>query len=159
MSGISSVARPLSHRPPLAPRTTTSLTSSTLSGSITASPQALTALQVNPGLPDNVMKQVEQAVTSALQKSKPTDDPTTVIHDAIEAVLKKNRGSLSQSSPTNPDDKDADGTQRLFNQTLQAYGISPQQFRAQLASAVHQLTGNHPSVSSFPPGVVLDTSA
>ena len=159
MSAISSLVRPLGHRPPLPARTTTSLTSSTLSGLITASPQALTALQSNPGFPDSVMKQVEEAVTSALQKSKPTDDPTTVIHDAIEAVLKKNRGSLSQPSTTTPDDKDADGTQRLFNQTLQAYGVSPPQFRAQLASAVHQLTGSHSSVSSFPSGVVLDTSA
>ena len=159
MSSISSLARPLTHRPPFSPRPTTSLTSSTLSGSITASTQALGGLQPGAALPDGVMKQIEQAVTTALQKSKPTEDPNTVVHDAIMSVLKKNRRSLSPGAGTAPDPKDPDGTQRLFNQTLQAYGISPQQFNAQLASAVHQL-GNGPSnLSSFPPGLVVDTAA
>jgi hypothetical protein len=105
------------------------------------------------------MKQVEQAVTSALQSSKPTDDPKKVIQNAIQAVLKKNKSAAQQDSDTDVDATDSDGTQRTFNQTLQAYGISPQQFQAQLLTAVHQVGGMHSNFSSFPPGIVLDTAA
>jgi len=159
MSAISSLAHAHPHRFASGSRITTSLTSSTLSGSVTASTQALGALQSNGGLSDGVMKQVEQAVTSALQSSKPTDDPHQVVRNAILLVLKKNRNSPQQDSNNTADTTDADGTQRTFNQTLQAYGISPQQFRAQLLSAVHQLGSGQQNVSSFPPGIVLDTAA
>jgi hypothetical protein len=161
MSAISSVGRTPHYRIPgsAAPsRTTTSLTSSTLSGSITGSAQALGALQANAGLSGDVIKQIEQAVTSALQSSKPTDDPHKVVQNAILSVLKKNAGANGKGG-SDADTTDSDGTHRTFNQTLQAYGISPQQFRAQLLAAVHQTGGGASSISSFPPGTVLDTAA
>jgi len=160
MSAISSLGRPHPHRiPPGANRTTTSLTSSTLSGSITASSQALSSLQGNAARSPGVMKQIEQAVTSALQSSKPTDDPKKVIQNAILSVLKKNKGATQQDPDSDADATDSDGTHRTFNQTLQAYHISPQQFQAQLLAAVHQVGGVHSNISSFPPGIVLDTAA
>ena len=160
MSAISSFVNASHHRVASgSPRPTTSLTSSTLSGSVTASNQALSALQGNAGIPDGVLKQIEQAVTSALQSSKPTDDPLKVVRDTIVSVLKKNKGKTRKDGDVNVDGTDADGTHRTFNQTLQAYGISPQQFRAQVAAAVHQVGGGHSNVSSFPAGVMLDTAA
>ena len=156
MSAISSVARP--HRVLHAsPRATTSVSSSMLSGSVTASPQALAAVSDNPGLSSGVMKQIEQAVTSALQASKPTDDPRKVIQNAIASVLKNKNAKTDGDHDADP--SDSDGTHRTFNQTLQAYGISPQQFRAQLLAAVQKMGGGQINVSSFPAGMVLDTAA
>jgi hypothetical protein len=158
MSAVSSLGRPHAHRMSPAARATTSVSSSTLSGSVTGSGQAL-GLEPDAGLSDGVMKQIEQAVTSELQSSKPTDDPHKVIQNAILSVLKKNGKGFGRGADAGADTTDADGTHRTFNQTLQAYGISPQQFRAQLLAAVHQTGATRSTVSSFPPGIVLDTAA
>jgi len=139
----------------------TSLTSATLSGSVTGSSQLLSSVSGKGSVPSGLMKQIEQAVTSALQSSKPTDDPHQVVQNAINSVLKKNGGlAATQGADAASDPSDTDGTQRTFQQTLQAYGITPQQVGDQLATALHQsAAAGQSNLSSFPPGLVLDTSA
>jgi hypothetical protein len=168
MSSIAGVGRSVHH--PHFPKTakspstdSTSLTASTLSGTVTGSLPALGAASAQGKIPSGVLKQIEQAVTKALQSSKPTDDPHKVIQEAITGVLKKNAGSPSSQDASASDTTDADGTHRTFDQTLQAYGVTPQQFRAQVLVAMHA-TGSSPTagtasnISSFPPGLVLDTA-
>jgi hypothetical protein len=170
MSSIAGVGRSVHH--PHFPKTaklpstdSTSLTASTLSGTVTGSLPALGAASTQAKIPSGLLKQIEQAVTNALQTSKPTDDPHKVIRDAITNVLKKNAGSpSSQDDASASDTTDADGTHRTFDQTLQAYGVTPQQFRAQVLAAIHAAgasptAGTASNISSFPPGLVLDTAA
>jgi hypothetical protein len=168
MSSISGVGRSHhGHYPKIAKSlstdpVSTSLTPSAPSGSVTGSIPALGTAAPLPKLPGGVLKQIEQAVTSALQASKPTDDPHQVIRDAIANVLKQNKSAASnQDDSSTPDTSDADGTHRTLDQTLQAYGISPKQFSAQLSAALHAANPNSTAsnISSFPPGLVLDTTA
>jgi hypothetical protein len=167
MSAISGIAQRTAHRmhfkaaalkPPAAD--STNVTSGSLSGSVTGSSQLLSSISGKSTVPPGLMKQIEQAVTSALQSSKPTDDPHQVVQNAIASVLKKNGGTaVTQGAGAAGDASDADGSQRTFQQTLQAYGITPQQFGAQLASALHPTSAGQSNLSSYPPGLVLDTSA
>ena len=139
------------------PATATSITSPTLAGSVTGNAGAIAPASGDLRLNPAKLKQIERAVTGALQAARPTDDPRQVVRVAIASALKS--PAAAPTSDTHPD-ADADGSHRTFVQTLTAYGISPQQFRAELVSAVQQASGNpQPAVSSFPPGIVLDTAA
>lgn len=130
----------------------TSVTTSSIDGSITGS---LGALATAGGAR---LSRIEKAVIKALQKSGPTADANTVVQKAIASAIR------------NPaDDSDVaggigdDGTHQLFLQTLSAYGVTPEQFHSDLLAAMQKVqAGSHgqtSTTSSFPAGLVLDTSA
>src|SRR6266404_3835425 len=101
------------------------------SGSVTGSAGALSGAARLPVLNAGTINEIEKAVTAALQSAKPTDDPRKVVRDAIAAALKKTAGTPADGEGDEGQiAADADGTHRTFVQTLAAYGISPQQFRA-----------------------------
>ena len=128
-----------------------------------------------------MFKKIEQAVTSALQsaQSNSSADPNQIVQDAIAKAFQadgKAQGQ-TQANPTGSDpdgngDGSANGTGSAsgtsstngFLQTLQSYGISPQQFHADLLAAVQatQAGGQvDPSAAfkNFPPGSLVDASA
>jgi hypothetical protein len=146
------------------PASTTSTTANSLSGTVTASPSTLAgALGQTQGKHHKhgkLFKQIEQSVTSALQSASPTADPNKVVQDAIAKVLSDSSAS-SQATVTSDADADSDGTQQTFVQTLQAFGITPDQFKNDLTAAMQSARGGNAggaTVSSFPPGLFLDTA-
>lgn len=133
-----------------------------------------------------MFKQIQSAVTSALQTAQAngTDqDPNKVIEDAISSVLKNagNGTSATGSSTTtgstqSATDPDGDGdggasgaaegsesAQQSFFQGLQALGVDPQQFHQDFLAAVQNAQNGNvdPSTAfqSFPPGSGVDTFA
>jgi hypothetical protein len=145
------------------PASTTSTTGNAVSGTVTASPSTLAgALSQTKGKHHKhgkLFKQIEQSVTSALQSAGPTADPNKVVQDAITKVL--NGSSASKATAGAEADADNDGTQQTFVQTLQAFGITPDQFRDDLAAALQNARGgstNDATVSSFPQGLFVDTA-
>jgi hypothetical protein len=116
------------------------------------------------------LKQIQDAVTSALQSAQTsgsTTDPNKVIEDAITQVLKNNNSTPSTStasatattSPSSGAAPDTDGdsagaastssgatsgatsAQQSFFATLQSMGISPKQFRQDFLAAVKDAQG------------------
>jgi hypothetical protein len=142
--------------------TTTSATANSISGNVIASPAMLSGLSPGkhrrPG--GAVIKQIQQAVTKALQSSGPTSDPNKVVQDAITSVLKQG-GPKQQGAAGSDADGDDDGTQQTFAQTLSAFGITPEQFRNDLAAALQNARpagANGANVTSFPPGLLVDAA-
>jgi hypothetical protein len=124
-------------------------------------------------------QKLEQAVTTALQMasaSGSTADPNQTIADAIAQVFGNNNsaatpGSTTTTTPaatTGDGDTDAAGqteggeAQQSFFQTLQAFGVTPQQFQQDLLSAIQNAQGGNvdPSTAfqSFPPGTAVDAA-
>ena len=125
-----------------------------------------------------MFKKIEDAVTSALQSAQSdgssSSDPNQTIEDAISKVLNGASSSTDPSQTSTDADGDNDGTQaangndsasrQAFFQTLQQYGIDPQQFRQDLMSAFQQAKNGgtaDPSTAfkSFPPGTAVDVAA
>jgi len=104
-----------------------------------------------------LMSKIESAVIQALQSSpaSSTSNPNQVIQNAISQVLD---GTNSTQSTTNTDD---DSLQSTFLQTLQQYGVDPQQFRQDLLTAMQNSAGGTmtPGNASqyFPAGSLLNT--
>jgi hypothetical protein len=166
MAAISAISNLTQNLYPLAHEftspTTTSATATSISGTVTASPATLAGVEHSThrkhGGP--LLKQIEQAVTRALQSSGPAADPNKVVQDAITSVLKQG-GSKARGAGALDADGDDDGTQQTFVQTLTAFGITPEQFRKDLAAAIqnaHTSAAGVPNVSSFPPGLLLDAA-
>jgi hypothetical protein len=116
------------------------------------------------------LKQIQNAVTSALQSAQSngsTSNPNKIVEDAISQVLGNNNAAVS---PTGTD-ADGDGpgasmptsaasrTQAFF-QTLQSFGVSPQQFQQDLLSAVKDAqngtVNSSTAFQNFPLGSTLD---
>jgi hypothetical protein len=113
------------------------------------------------------MQTIQDAVTNALQSAKENGssaDPNTVIKTAIEQIL----GGTNNSSPTDPTTTttpttDNDSAQSVFNQTLQSFGVDPQQFRNDFLSAIKDTQNGQPVSTanifgSFPTGTQVDTT-
>lgn len=150
MSSISAVARHHHH----AISASTSSSATPASGTLTALADALSPASASktPQAGQGLLKQIESAVTGALQSAPSSADPNQVVQKAIENVLK---------NPNADSDGDDDGTdpvtaQKTFAQTLKSFGVTPDQFQKDLAGAV-QSVQNASSTSSFPPGTFLDT--
>lgn len=98
--------------------------------------------------------QIQQAVTSALQ-SGGSSNANAAIQTAIAQVLKSNAGTIanpnfSAPAPTNQ-------SAQSFLQTLQANGVTPQQFQNDLLAAMQEEGVNPQSVASqIPPGLLVD---
>jgi len=126
-------------------------------------------------------KQIEDAVTSALQSAQSggsSSEPNKVIEDAIAKVFSQNGSALS-TQPTNGQatasdsdgDHDASGkadnaansATQTFLQTLQKFGVDPQQFHQDLLAAIKDAQNGQANPSSvfqnFPPGSTVDTLA
>jgi hypothetical protein len=148
------------------PTPATSTTANSISGTVTTSPATLaSALQQAKGKGHKhgggMLKKIEQAVTSALQSSSPSADPNQVVQDAIANALKQGANPQSTSVTDTDGDNDA-AAQQTFLQTLKSFGITPERFRNDLATAIQnsQKGGTSgSSVSAFPPGLFLDTAA
>src|SRR5579884_1828164 len=119
---------------------------------------------------------IESAVTDALQSAQAsgnTSDPNQVIQDAIAKVFKDNGiggpSSTTTGQKANGADRDNDGdthaagqadgndpAQQAFLQTLQSFGVDPQQFHADFLAAVKDAQGGQvdPStvLKNLPPG-------
>ena len=118
-------------------------------------------------------KQIQDAVTTALQSSQKggdsSADPNKIIEDAIAKILQNNT-SASGGAPQGAGNAngDADGSAgsasavngQSFQQLLQSFGVSPQQFRQDFLSAVKDAQGGQmnpaTALQSFPVGSTLD---
>ena len=138
----------------------TSSSASSASGTLTALTDALnpsaSSASNTPTAAQGLFKQIENAVTGALQSAPSNADPNQVVQKAIANVLKNPNSSDDGDGDISP--ADAAKTQKTFAQTLQSFGITPDQFQKDLAGAV-QSTQSAAGTSSFPPGVFLDTTA
>jgi hypothetical protein len=125
-------------------------------------------------------KQIQDAVTSALQtaqQSGSTTDPNQIVEDAISKVLQNSTsgtgtsatGTASAADPDGDGDPQSStsgatsgtsGTQS-FLQTLQSFGIDPQQFHQDFLSAVKDAQNGNSNAAtafqSFPVGSTVDT--
>jgi hypothetical protein len=134
-----------------------------------------------------LFKQIQQAVTSALQQNDSSGtpvDPNQVIEDAIENVLQQNQaGSTSttgtsttgtattanaqtnSSGTSGKSSGSAAGTsnQQAFAALLAQNGVNAQQFQQDLLSALQGANGGQfdaaTAFQSFPPGSIVDTLA
>lgn len=161
----------------LSGNTSTPSTSSTTSTSSAISSAAQTIAQAAQGIGQamqgghhhhhgGALKQIQNAVTNALQTAQASgsnSDPNTIVEDAIAQVLGNNNAAVSStpggadaSASTSP----AINTQNFF-QTLQSFGVTPQQFQQDLLSAVKDAQSgtinNSTAFQSFPIGSTLDT--
>ncbi len=131
-------------------------------------------------------KKIEDAVTSALQsaQSNSSSDPNQIIEDALAKVLSADPTASNPATSANANgvtpaaDSDGDtnssGTsnaasatsttpssaKQSFFQTLQSFGVSPQQFHSDFLAAIKDAQGGQvdpgTAFQSFPPGVNLD---
>jgi hypothetical protein len=130
-----------------------------------------------------ISSQLESAITSALQNANGTTgstsstgstdstDANSVITNAIASFLQSsangttNTTSGTDSSATGSTSGTPTDPQSAFLQLLQSNGVDPQQFHADLFSAIQTAQQNGTQVdfskvfSSFPPGSVVDTVA
>jgi hypothetical protein len=118
------------------------------------------------------MKQIQDAVTNALQtaqSSGSSSDPNKIIEDAIAKVLQNNNAASTGAMQGSTGDADGDGggstgasaTQgQSFQQLLQSFGVSPQQFHQDFLSAVKDAQGGQmnplTALQSFPVGSMVD---
>lgn len=109
------------------------------------------------------LKQIQDAVTNALQSAQASgsnSDPNTIVEDAIAQVLGNNNAAVSSTSGSNESTSPTINTQNFY-QTLQSYGVTPQQFQQDLLSAVKDAqTGtvsNGTAFQNFALGGTLNT--
>lgn len=125
---------------------------------------------------------IASAVTDALQSAQAsgnTSDPNKVIEDAIAKVFQNNGTAPSSATggqKAGGSDPDGDGdihsagkagdgnpAQQAFFQTLQSFGVDPQQFHADFLAAVKDAQGGQVDASTvlknLPPGSQVDTFA
>jgi hypothetical protein len=163
------------------PSTATSSTSSTSTDPAQALGQVLQGGHHHHHHGSGSLKQIQDAVTSALQTAQSTGsatDPNKIVEDAIAQIL-KNGTSSSSTSGTQLTDSDPDGaanpaatgstgtsqnsnTQAFFS-TLQSLGISPNQFQQDFLAAIKDAQGGqvNPATAfqSVPLGTAVDTLA
>jgi hypothetical protein len=123
---------------------------------------------------------IQSAVSNALQQAQSGDatDPNQAIQNAIESVLKgggdptngaSTDGSTSLTDPSATDpsattaaSSDPQQSQSAFFQTLQQFGVDPQQFHQDFLSALQNAQNGNADPSSvfqsFPPGSAIDTT-
>lgn len=119
------------------------------------------------------MKQIQDAVTNALQtaqSSGSSTDPNQIIEDAIAKVLQNNNSATSSNGAQGAADPDGDGdapggatgsnNAQSFQQLLQSVGVSPQQFHQDFLAAVKDAQGGQmnplTALQSFPVGSTVD---
>jgi hypothetical protein len=139
----------------------------------------------NSGGQDALFTQLQQTVTSALQSAEQDGtDPNTAIEDAISKIFQNNNsatGTLGTAGSTGTNSEAAQantpasltgtssssttpGTSsaQAFFQTLQSFGVDPQQFHQDFLAAAQgaQNGSTDPSAAfqSFPPGSLIDTT-
>ena len=123
----------------------TSSTNNTSGASGTGSASASSSTGKPSAAKRALFKQIQQAVTAALQSTGPGTDKNAAVKDAISKVL---QDYGSPSSVDSDDDNDGDpgstasttaaskNSIESFFKTLSANGITAQQFNADLTSAV-----------------------
>lgn len=121
------------------------------------------------------MKQLQDAVTNALQTAQSSGssaDPNKIIEDAIAKLLQNDNGATTGTTQGAAADPDGDGdgsagatgapgtSAQSFQQLLQSFGVSPQQFHQDLLSAVKDAQGGQinplTALQSFPVGSMVD---
>jgi hypothetical protein len=120
-----------------------------------------------------LFKQIEAAVTSALQSAKSsgsTADPNTIIQNAIAGVLQKNgvtntNSATGQTAAATRAVGQAGSNQQsvqAFLQLLQANGINAQQFQADFLAAVKNAQNGKvnpaTALQALPPGTGVNTT-
>jgi len=130
-------------------------------GSLGARNPFLSGGQFDPSPDANLFQSIQQSVTSALSSAQGNSaaDANQVVQQAISQAIQQS-GTGSTSSTGN--DGGTDSTQSFFD-TLQSYGISPQQFQSSFLSAVQQAQqGGGIDTSSvfsgFPTGLSVNTA-
>jgi len=121
-------------------------------------------------------QQIQSAVTQALQQasSDPNADPNQIIEDAIQKAIQSDPSSSDDpstassttsapSTASTPSTADSSGGIVGFVQSLQSYGVTPQQFHQDFLNAVKNAQNGNvdpaAAFQSFPPGVGVDTTA
>jgi hypothetical protein len=117
------------------------------------------------------LEKIQDAVTNALQSAQAggsSANPNAVIKTAIEQIL---AGTNNVTPPTTSTTTATPGTtttpstttQSTFAQTLQSYGVDPQQFRNDFLAALQDAQNGQPVntaniFGSFPTGTQVDTT-
>jgi hypothetical protein len=121
------------------------------------------------------LKAIQNAVTQALQQAQSagtTADPNKIVEDAIAKIFKNGITSPDQTSANDAltgqavDDPSAansdfpDASTSTFLETLQSFGVSPNQFQSDFTAAVKDAqngsTNLATAMQSFPNGSALD---
>jgi hypothetical protein len=124
------------------------------------------------------MSKISSAVTSALEEAQSSgsdSDPNQTIQNAIAQLLSGNSGntqasngttsaaSQSASSSGNATGETNGTSPQSFLQTLQSYGVDPQQFRQDFLAALQSANGGQTGTNSMwqalPAGSLVDTQA
>lgn len=115
------------------------------------------------------LQQIQDAVTNALQSAQSngsTANPNKIVEDAISQVLGNNNAAVSPTGTaaagaTASTSTSAASRTQAFFQTLQSFGVSPQQFQQDLLSAVKDAqngtVNSSTAFQNFPLGSALDT--
>jgi len=113
----------------------------------------------------NFFQSLQQSVAGALTsvQGNTSADPNQVIEQAITNALKQAGGSSSSDSDSDSDSNTSTSAGQSLSDTLQSYGISPQQFQTDFLSAVQQSQQGQtvdPSTvfSGFPTGLSVNTA-
>jgi hypothetical protein len=112
------------------------------------------------------IQKIQDAVTSALQSAQANGsatDPNKVIQTAIEQVLSGTNNVTPAGNPgTTATPNGGGAVQSPFEQTLQSYGVDPQQFRSDFLAAIKDAQGGQVNASNvfgnFPSGTQVDTT-
>jgi hypothetical protein len=118
------------------------------------------------------LKQIQNAVLNALQSAQTAGgstsatgtikNPDQVIQDAIAKVLKSKIAAPTADASGTTDADATDAAPQSFEDILQSFGVTPEQFETDFSAAVKQAQngqGNPASVfQNFQPGSLLDVT-
>jgi hypothetical protein len=116
------------------------------------------------------LKQIQSAVLGALQSAKTAagtasaggsiSDPDQVIQDAIAKVLKSKIAAPTADAGGTTDVNATDAAPQSFEDILQSFGVTPQQFESDFSAAIKGAQNGQANSASvfqnFQPGSLLD---
>jgi hypothetical protein len=118
------------------------------------------------GAKSNPNQLIQNAITQLLSGTSGTSSTQTAT--PLNGIASTNAASISTIDPeetnaTNETDTDENFSPASFLQTLQNFGVSPEQFREDFMTAMKTAnasqTGTSNPFKKFPPGSLLDTTA
>jgi hypothetical protein len=171
------------------PASATSASSSTTASALTGASTTAGKTKGHHHGSSAAFEKLLQTVTTALQSAQSsgsTADPNQTIENALEKIFKNGTagstagsstagsgtagsgtagsGTAAATAPATTaagDTSTADAAKQSFLSTLQSFGVTPQQFQQDLATALQQANGGtaNPATAfaSFPPGSLIDT--
>ena len=136
---------------------------------VTGGSSALSGITGASGAASTGLKAIQNAIAASLQNARQNGsmtDPNQIIKNAIKQVFnsglvtpKQAADGLSQDSGSSSKSSTADtaAAPKTFQQILQSFGVSAEQFRKDLASAIQETTTASADASN--PAQTIDTGS